>query len=296
LRFSIALGLLVASAAMACAETRVALVVGNGAYRAVPTLANPPNDAKDIAAKLRNLGFEVTALVNLNQPRMQRAIDDFARAAEGADAVVFYYGGHGVQVDGHNFLLPVDFELQGQDDVYRHAVPVDDVLKELEQGDGVHLVFLDACRTNPLRGSRAFPHTEGLARVGDAAGFLIAFATQPDNVTFDGAGRNSPFAKSLLAHLATVGQSVSSMMIDVRKDVIAMTAGAQIPWENSSLTRQFYFVPGETGSESLGTLSWQILPVDFDTGDAKSPANPATPAAPATKGHKGAPGHGHGRG
>jgi hypothetical protein len=296
LRFSIALGLLVASAAIACAETRVALVVGNGAYRAIPTLANPPNDAKDIAAKLRNLGFEVTARVDLDQPSMQRAIVDFARAAANADAAVFYYGGHGVQVDGHNFLLPVDFELHGQDDIYKRAVPLDEVLKELEQGEGVHLVFLDACRTNPLPDSSAFAHTEGLARVGNAAGFLIAFATQPDNVTYDGAGRNSPFAKSLLAHLATVGQGVSTMMIDVRKDVIDMTAGAQIPWENSSLTRRFYFVPGETGSESLGTLGWQILPIDFDTGDAKSPTTPATPATPATKGHKGAAGHGHGKG
>jgi hypothetical protein len=291
LRFSIALGLLAAGAATARAETRVALVVGNSAYRAVPTLANPQNDAKDVAAKLRDLGFKVTALVNLDQPHMQRAIDDFARDAEDSDAAVFYYGGHGVQVDGRNFLLPVDFQFHSDDDVYQHAVPLDGVLKELEQGDGVHLVFLDACRTNPLRGSRTSAHAEGLAEVGNAAGFLIAFATQPDNVTFDGAGRNSPFAKSLLAHIATVGQSVSSMMIDVRKDVINMTAGAQVPWENSSLTRQFYFVPGEKENQSLGIWSWQILPVDFDTGGSNSPAAPA--AAPG-KGHKGAPGHGHG--
>lgn len=288
------MGLLVASAAIAGAETRVALVVGNGAYRAIPTLANPPSDAIDIAAKLRNLGFTVTARVNLDQPSMQRAIDDFARAAEGAAAAVFYYGGHGVQVDGHNFLLPVDFELRGRDDIYKHAVPLDEVLEELEPGGGVHLVFLDACRTNPLPESSAFAHAEGLAKVGNAAGFLIVFATQPDNITFDGAGRNSPFAKSLLAHLATVGESVSGMMIDVRKDVINMTAGAQVPWENSSLTRQFYFVPGEAGSESLGALGWQILPVDFDAGDAASPAAPAAPATKATKGKGKGHGHGHG--
>ena len=137
----------------------------------------------------------------------------------------------------------------------------------------------------------AFAHTEGLAKAGDAAGFLIAFATQPDNVTFDGDGRNSPFAKSLLAHLATVGQSVSSMMIDVRKDVIDITDGAQIPWENSSLTREFYFLPGEAKTQSLGNLNWQMLPVNFDTGDDKGSGKQGHTAAP---GH--GPGHGHGHG
>jgi TPR repeat protein len=246
-----------AGAAAARAETRVALVIGNGAYHEVATLANPPNDAQDVAAELKTLGFKVTTGVNLDQASMERAIAEFALAAASADVSLFYYGGHGVQVAGHNFLIPVDAQLHSEEDIYRHSVNFDEVLKA-QEGQGIHLVFLDACRTNPLKDASASIHAEGLARVGNAAGFLIAFATQPDNVAFDGAGRNSPFAQSLLGHLATVGQNISGMMIEVRKDVIAATGGAQIPWENSSLTRQFYFAPGEAPNGSPDTLLWQL--------------------------------------
>jgi len=254
---SLALGWLAAASASAGAETRVALVIGNGNYREIATLANPPNDAKDVGAELAALGFTVTTGVDLDQADMEREIADFAKAAASADVSLFYYGGHGLQVSAQNFLIPVDAQLHSEEDIYRHTVHFDDVLKAQEQGKGVHLVFLDACRTNPLKDAPASVHAEGLARVGNAAGFLIAFATQPDNVAFDGAGRNSPFAQSLLGHLTTVGQDISSMMIEVRKDVIATTGGEQIPWENSSLTQQFYFAPGEA-SGSPETLLWQL--------------------------------------
>ncbi len=238
-RLASTLAILAAGAATARAETRVALVIGNGAYRSVAALANPPNDAKDVAAELGALGFKVTVGEDLDQATMERKIADFAKTAASADVSLFYYGGHGLQVAAHNYLIPVDAQLHSEEDIYRHTVAFDEVLKAQEQGHGVHLIFLDACRTNPLKDAPASAHTEGLARVGNAAGFLIAFATQPDNVAFDGAGRNSPFAQSLLGHLATTGQDISSMMIEVRKDVIAATGGSQIPWENSSLTRQF---------------------------------------------------------
>jgi tetratricopeptide (TPR) repeat protein len=254
---SLALGWLAAASASAGAETRVALVIGNGNYREIATLANPPNDAKDVGVELAALGFTVTTGVDLDQADMEREIADFAKAAASADVSLFYYGGHGLQVSAQNFLIPVDAQLHSEEDIYRHTVHFDDVLKAQEQGKGVHLVFLDACRTNPLKDAPASVHAEGLARVGNAAGFLIAFATQPDNVAFDGAGRNSPFAQSLLGHLTTVGQDISSMMIEVRKDVIATTGGEQIPWENSSLTQQFYFAPGEA-SGSPETLLWQL--------------------------------------
>ena len=257
-RIALTVGFLAARAATAGAETRVALVIGNGAYREIARLDNPPNDAKDVAAELSALGFKVTVGADLDQATMERKIADFAKAAASADVSLFYYGGHGLQVAAHNYLIPVDAELHSEEDIYRHAVPFDDVLKAQERGQGVHLIFLDACRTNPLKDAPASAHTAGLARVGNAAGFLIAFATQPDNVAFDGAGRNSPFAQSLLGHLATVGQDISSMMIEVRKDVIATTGGSQIPWENSSLTRQFYFAPGEASSGSPETQLWQL--------------------------------------
>jgi TPR repeat protein len=254
---ALALVWLIVGAGIAHAETRVALVIGNGSYREVATLANPPNDARDVAAELKTLGFKVTLGVDLDQAGMERAIAEFTLAAASANVSLFYYGGHGVQVAAHNFLIPVDAQLHSEEDIYKHSVNFDEVLKA-QEGDGVHLVFLDACRTNPLKDAPASARAEGLARVGNAAGFLIAFATQPDNVAFDGAGRNSPFAQSLLGHLGTVGQNISSMMIEVRKDVIAATGGAQIPWENSSLTRQFYFAPGEAPSGSPDTMLWQL--------------------------------------
>ena len=189
---------------------------------------------------------------------MERAIGAFALRAATADASLFYYGGHGLQVASRNYLVPVDAELRGVDDVDRRTVPLDDVFDALAKAKGLHLVFLDACRNNPLKDLNAALRAPGLARVGDAAGFLVAFATQPDNVAYDGAGRNSPFARALLAHVATPGVDVSSMMIAVRRDVIAATGGAQIPWENSSLTQQFYFGGETAGDGSPEALLWRL--------------------------------------
>lgn len=253
------------SAAPAGAESRVALVIGNGAYESAPVLTNPPNDAKDVAESLKSLGFKVTLGVDLDQARMQRAIADFSKNAAAADVSLFYYGGHGLQVSQHNYLIPVDAQLHAIEDIEKRTIHFDDVLDAQAKGNGVHLVFLDACRNNPIKNSSVVLKSAGLARVGNAAGFLIAFATQPDNVAFDGAGRNSPFAQSLLSHMATPGVDISSLMIAVRRDVIATTGGAQVPWENSSLTRQFYFA-GETTSEaSPETMLWQLAGGQRDT-------------------------------
>jgi hypothetical protein len=254
----IAVGAAICGAETAQAETRVALVIGNGEYRSVPALANPPSDAKDVAAELESVGFKVTLGVDLDLAAMQRAIAEFSKAADNADVSLVYYGGHGVQVAGRNYLIPVDAKLHDEQDIRKQTIHFDDVLKALAGDKGVHLLFLDACRTNPMKDTPASMRSQGLARVGDAAGFLITFATQPDNVAFDGAGRNSPFAQALLSHLATAGQDISSMMIEVRKDVIATTGGAQIPWDNSSLTRQFYFAPGEPFQVPPETALWQL--------------------------------------
>jgi len=246
------------AASPAWAETRVALVVGEGGYRSVPELANPPNDARDVADALKALGFAVTLGVDLDQARMQRAIDDFARSAATADVSLFYYGGHGLQVAAHNYLIPIDAQLRSVDDIDKRTIRLDGVLEGLAKASGIHLVFLDACRNNPLKDLNVALRASGLARVGDAAGFMIAFATQPDNVAYDGAGRNSPFARALLGHVAAPGIDVSSMMIAVRRDVIAATGGAQIPWENSSLTRQFYFAGEAAGDSSPEALLWRL--------------------------------------
>jgi hypothetical protein len=250
--------LVVWGAAPAVAENRVALVIGNGAYQAVPVLTNPPNDAKDVAEALKSLGFEVTLGVDLDQAGMQRVIAEFSKKAAAADVSLFYYGGHGLQVSSHNYLIPVDAQLHTIEDIEKRTIHFDDVLDAQAKGNGVHLVFLDACRNDPIKNSSVLLKSAGLARVGNAAGFLIAFATQPDNVAFDGAGRNSPFAQSLLGHVATPGVDISSLMIAVRRDVIATTGGAQVPWENSSLTRQFYFAGESAGAASPETMLWQL--------------------------------------
>src|SRR5271165_717701 len=248
----------------ALAEGRFALVIGNGAYKGFPALANPPNDAKDIAAALKSLGFKVTLGIDLDQASMQRAIAEFAANAADADASLIYYAGHGVQLAGRNYLIPVGAALHTVDDIAKRTIPLDPVLAELGKGEGSHLVFLDACRNNPFAGAGVVLPSAGLARVGKLPGFFIAFATQPDNVAFDGGGRNGPFATALLGHLATPGADISSMMIAVRNDVFAATGGQQIPADESLLTRQFYFAGSAATEESPETQLWRLAGKDRD--------------------------------
>src|SRR5271157_5614176 len=256
---------LVALAALpARAETRFALVICNGAYRSVPALANPPNDAKDIAAALKSLGFKVTLKLDLDLAAMQRSIDEFALESADADVSLFYYAGHGFQLAGRNYLIPVGAELHQPSDVASRTVALDPVLAELGKGKGSHLVFLDACRNNPFAGGGVGLPAAGLARVAKLPGFFITFATQPDNVAFDGSGRNSPFAKALLGRLSTPGADISSMMIAVRNDVFAETGGKQIPADESLLTRQVYFAGNAATEESPETQLWRLAGKDRD--------------------------------
>jgi len=256
---------LVALAALpARAETRFALVIGNGAYRNVPALANPPNDAKDIAPALKSLGFKVTLKLDLDVAAMQRAIDEFALESADADVSLFYYAGHGFQLAGRNYLIPVGAELHQLNDIASRTVALDPVLAELGKGKGSHLVFLDACRNNPFAGGGVGLPAAGLARVGKLPGFFIAFATQPDNVAFDGSGRNSPFATALLGRLSTPGADISSMMIAVRNDVFSETGGQQIPADESLLTKQFYFAGSAAAEETVETQLWRLAGKDRD--------------------------------
>ncbi len=255
---------LVLASLPALAENRFALVIGNGAYTGVPALANPPNDARDIAAALKSLGFTVTLGIDLDQAAMQRSIAQFAAEAAGADVSLLYYAGHGVQLAGRNYLIPVGAQLHTVDDIETRTIPLDPVLAELGNGKGSHLVFLDACRNNPFAGAGVALPSAGLARVGKLPGFFIAFATQPDNVAFDGGGRNSPFATALLGHLATPGADISSMMIAVRNDVFAATGGQQIPADESLLTRQVYFAGSAATEKSPETQLWRLAGKDRD--------------------------------
>ncbi|GJD76729.1 caspase family protein [Methylobacterium goesingense] len=256
------------SAGTASAENRVALVIGNTGYHNLKALTNPANDAKDVAAALKARGFTVLEGRDLERNAMRGVVERFQAQARTADVSVVYYAGHGFQLDGQNYLVPVDATIKSRGDVETGTLNLRSITEGLEGSRGIHLVFLDACRNNPLRGAASTTDAglqNGLARMGNAAGFLFAYATQPDNVAFDGGGRNSPFAQAFLSHIATRGQDIASMMIAVRKDVIAATGGFQVPWENSSLTSQFYFTPGQASVASPETQLWQIAAASRDT-------------------------------
>jgi hypothetical protein len=225
------------------AERRVALVIGNSGYQHVATLKNPFNDAKGMSEKLSDLGFEVVTGQDLTLRDMRQTIRKFIGTLDGADLALFFYAGHGLQVSGENYLLPVDAELDSHLDLEFEALPANLVLNAMEQTAKVNIVFLDACRNNPFTenlarsmGTRSSAVGRGLAKIGSGVGSLISFATQPGNVAQDGDGENSPFTTALLKHLGTPGQDITRDLVMVRRDVLDATRGQQVPWDNSSLT------------------------------------------------------------
>ena len=244
--------------AMAQAEGRVALVVGNGAYEHAVPLRNPRNDAEDLTAKLKALGFEVFGGVDLDRRTLVRALIQFGRAAEQAETALFFYAGHGLQVDGRNYLVPIDAMVEFEAEIDISLVSLDGVMQQMERGSRTNLIFLDACRNNPFEEqlSRNLGHrsaaalSKGLGRVQTGSGSFVAFATQPDAVAADGSGRNSPFTTALLKHMGTPGQSISDLMIEVRNEVMAATSGKQIPWDSSSLTGRFFFAPPAAAAQA----------------------------------------------
>lgn len=228
---------------------RVALVIGNGGYQFSSRLANPGNDAQDISSTLRALGFEVVEGRDLDRRGMDDAIRNFARKLDGAGLAILFYSGHGVQVGEKNYLIPIDAKIERAADLNLDAFDVQRILDQMEAEKRVNLIFLDACRDNPLTrslarnsggGTRSTAVGMGLAPVQSAAGTLIAYATQPNNVALDGDGRNSPFTTALLKHMVTPGLEVESMMKQVRIDVISATREKQVPWGHSSLVGNVY--------------------------------------------------------
>ncbi|MEW5965288.1 MAG: caspase domain-containing protein [Pseudomonadota bacterium] len=236
--------------APAAAEKRVALVVGNSGYVNTSALANPSNDAGDVAAALKEAGFEVILGLDLEKRAFDAKLRDFARALGGADTALFYYAGHGLQVSGRNHLVPIDAELKGERDLDFEAVSLDFVLRqmELEREGKTNIVLLDACRDNPLArnlartmGTRSASVGSGLAQVQTGVGTFIAYSTQPGNVALDGTGRNSPFTAALTKGIRLKDRNLTAVMIEVRKEVLAVTQGKQVPWDHSALTGDFYF-------------------------------------------------------
>lgn len=273
----LALFMVICGAAAANAEKRVALVVGNGAYRYLPTLDNPKNDAVDLARSLTSLGFEVLDGVDLDQIEFLHVLRQFERATRDADVALFFYAGHGIQVDGENYLAPVDAEIETESHVDLSMIPLRNVMRQINRQVRTGIVILDACRDNPFTGPKgrgASPLQKGLSRVEAPPGYFVAFATAPGKVASDGTGgRNSPFTGGLLEHITKPGKAISELMIDVRLDVEAATGAMQTPWDSSSLREPFYFAAATPAAavRSLGTG-------DADASGASAPTDARDPA------------------
>lgn len=280
---------LFAVAGTVLAESRTALVIGNGAYRDAP-LRNPVNDARDMAAKLRELGFQVIERFDADRQTMRMALREFEQQLSQRRGVgLFYYAGHGVQLKGQNYLIPVGVDIHQEFEIPDEGMDADVVLRAMEAaGNGFNIVILDACRNNPF--VRSFG-SRGLARMDGPVGTFIAYATGPGAVSQDGGtGRNSPYTRHLLAAIGTPGLSLEQVFKQVLIGVEQETGGTQIPWVASSLRGDFYFQPAAAAAPPA-SASPQTPPVAAAPpsepragatpadGPASNPATPATPAS-----------------
>ena len=228
------------------AEKRVALVIGNGAYRHAIALRNPRNDAEDVSAALQRLGFEIIFGADLDKSGMEDAAIRFARAAREADVAIFYYSGHAMQFAGYNYLLPVDAKLADEADL-RRMVRVDEVVADLQQAKSLRILVLDSCRDNPLADelkrsiglTRSASMQRGLARIDSPQGMIVAYATQAGRTAADGAGRNSPYTEAFLRHIEAPDE-IGTIFRRVTADVYEATRHRQIPELSLSLIGDFY--------------------------------------------------------
>ena len=231
-----------------------AWVIGNGAYEHSSALPNPPNDAKAISVALGRSGWKVETLLDASAAELSAVANRAAESSTSSKQSLLFYAGHGMQIDGRNYMVPIDFDPAGASQLER-LVPLDRFLDNLSHPGNQLVVILDACRNNPMSASLSVeiasgrglgfkdraPRTvgRGLAEVVTSAGTFIAFATEPGNVALDGDGMNSPFTKALMQHIGAPGEEIGRVLQRVRKDVIEATGGSQIPWDHSSLTAPF---------------------------------------------------------
>ncbi|WP_291617582.1 caspase family protein [Bradyrhizobium sp.] len=252
----------------ALAETRVALVIGNGAYANKAVLPNPTNDAEDVAAALRRSNFEVILGTDLGQAQMQELAIRFARAAGRADVAMFYYSGHAMQHNGVNYLMPVDARLDDEADLKRFT-RVDDILNDLQQAKNLRILVLDSCRDNPLAEglkraagpTRGASIGRGLNKMEAPLGTIISFSTQAGRTADDGRGRNSPYTSAFLRHIGEP-QEIGEVFRNISGDVYEVSGKAQLPELSLSIVGKFYL---------NGTVSVTV-----------TPAAPAAPADPCT--------------
>src|SRR5712672_2978218 len=251
------------------ADRRVAFVVGNGAYKNVAQLPNPPVDAKAMAAVLRNVGFEVVEGSNLTRDTMTERLLEFGKKAQGADVAVFFYAGHGIAIGGTNYLLPVDADIKSEMDVkLGAAINIDLTLDQTMSDAKVKLVFLDACRDNPFAAkiksnsaTRSVAVGSGLAEMKSGEGTLIAFATGPGQTALDGQeGTNSPFTRALIANIATPGVEIQQAMTKVRAQVNEETNKGQLPWGHTNLIGSVYLngAPAPATANASGPAPAQV--------------------------------------
>ena len=253
LRILISSCLLLVTVTAACAEKRVALVVGNSRYQHVSPLENPINDAALVAETLKSLGFSIVgdaAQLDLDKARLDQAVQKFGADVQGADVAMFYYAGHGVQVRGSNFLVPINANPTREADVDFQMTDLNLVLNQMQgAGTRLNLVILDACRNNPFGGRSLRSSEGGLAQVRAPEGTLISYATQPGNVAQDGSDGHSPYTRALADTMKRSGLDIFQTFNQVGLSVKRSTGGVQQPWVSSSpIDGSFYFTGGPTAS------------------------------------------------
>ena len=239
------------------AKNRWALVIGNSAYGAeIGPLPNPVNDATDMAAALQPLGFEVILLLNATRQQMEEALAAFRRQLRPGGLGLFYFAGHGAQVEGTNYLIPIGANVEKAVTATAESLSAEQVLASMTAaGTTLNILILDACRNNPFLARWPVQVPRGLAPMLAARGSLIAYATAPGAVATDGDGRNGTYTKNLLRYLATPDLLVEQMFKRVRVAVEEETGGAQTPWESSSLQGDFTFRPGTEARPSAGSVT-----------------------------------------
>jgi hypothetical protein len=254
---------LVAGAAPGSAAERVALVIGNGAYQALPVLPNPANDATDVAAALGEMGYDVTVRTNATRAEMASVIARFAEKVRGAELALLFYAGHGVQLNGENYLLPTDATAESEAALTLSTIDLSSLQGAMADASA-NVIILDACRNNPFADAIAAHRGVGVSRGltpmdARGRGSLIVFSTRPNSVAADGTGRNSPFTAALIRHMSARGLEIRQMISRVRKDVLAATGDQQVPWDNSSLIDDVYLA--EAPSTTVPSLPPTPAPV-----------------------------------
>ena len=270
---------------------RVALVIGNSTYRNVPTLPNPANDGADIAAALTRLGFAVTLVTNASFDQMRRGLIAFGRDAAGADMAAVFFAGHGMEISGENWLIPVDAELKKDTDAANEAVSLRSVILQVSNTTSLGLVVLDACRNNPFvaKMSRSLALRAviggGLGRIEPIGNVLVAYAARDGTTALDGDGRNSPFTAALLHNIETPGVEVTFMLRNVRDDVMEVTRNEQQPFVYGSLSRKAIYLAGQPSSaDQMAANQANATPVDASAPSRVAPAPSSLAIDPALVG------------